>query len=134
MNKDQSGFIAVSSILVISLLLLSVVLALSLKNYFNSQAVLSRELKAQSINAASACVDIARAAIAEGGNYASGNSHIYLGLVGECIITSVLPQAGFPKIIFAQGRYPPNKPRQAVTNLKVTIDINNKIISWKEVE
>ena len=132
LKKTQSGYIAVTSVLIISLVLISVLLSLSLTCFYFSQSILETELKVQSRNAAMGCVSLARAKLGANNNYSSINLQIYLGSIGNCSIISILPQNGYPKSISAQGRYPPNQNIQAVTNLLVTVDSLNSITSIVE--
>lgn len=130
--NNQSGHIAVTSILIIALLLISTLVSVSFLNYFNSQNVLATYLKTQSSNAAKACLSIARVGVLSNLNYAADSLSLYLNKIGQCSIKSVLPTSGFPKTIIVEGRYPPNSTRYAVTNLNVVIDSANKVLLWSE--
>ena len=131
MNK-KDGYIALISVLIISLILITVIVNLSLISYLNNQNQFDRELKAQSYNAAVSCVDFIRPKIFLYQNYSPQNININLGNIGSCKIISILPPAGFPKTILAQGRYPPNSNYQSYTNLTAVIDANNNLISLAE--
>ena len=127
-NKFQKGYIALISALVISALLVVICVAISATSFFLRFNVLDSEYKERSSELAESCVNIALLHLAQNpSNTATGNV-----VVGDdsCTIFSVqkdYPAAGQTTV---QTKA---EVRHAVTNFKVTVDVNLSIISWQEL-
>src|SRR4051812_5142422 len=132
--RRESGFIAVTSAIIISVLLLAITLGISLSGFFARFNVLDSESKERSVALAEACVNTAILDIASGTIPVSFPTpeitvdNIYPN--DKCTIYSInvgLPSPGKTTI---KTRANPN---QAYTNLRVVIDSSNfGVISWDE--
>jgi len=129
----QSGYIALTSVIIISLLLITVTAALSCANYFSRFNILENEFKTDSGNLAEACVNYARAELAaDPENYAGNDLSVPVGS-STCSVISVMPAgAVWPKTVKTQGVYPHNQAEESYTNLVVVLNSDFSIISWQE--
>jgi hypothetical protein len=127
----QSGYIALTSVIIISALLLAVALTGSAANYFNRLAVLGDEFKQQSFGLARACVNYAAWEIA--GNPGFNSAAPYRVTLGrdECTVLSVT-QGGGQATVIVQGQYPKAGPEKSYTNLTVVLDAGLAVVSWQE--
>lgn len=123
MPNTQSGYIAITSVIIISLLLVTVSVALSSANYFSRFNVLESEFKERSSSLAEACVDQAMFNIASNNLY---NGNVAVG-ANSCTIVSVT--VGNPDtIVKTQGVF-----QNSYTNLVVEVKNSNlAIVSWQE--
>lgn len=130
--NSQSGYIALISAILISVSLLTLVIAVSFEGFYSRFSVLESEQKEISAYLAESCVNTAILKIAQDKNY-SGNEDIRVGKLG-CRIFSVYEfdnNNPFPPdyIIEAQGT-----SSDAYTNLEVQIEpSDSSIVSWTEV-
>jgi hypothetical protein len=129
----QSGYIALTSVIIISLLLITITAAISSANYFSRTNILENEFKIRSGNLAEACVSYARAKLAAGSaNYAGNELSVPVGS-STCSVISVVPTgAVWPKTIRTQGIYPHNQAEESYTNLVVVVNSDFSISSWQE--
>jgi hypothetical protein len=129
----QSGYIALTSVIIISLLLITITAALSSANYFNRTNILENEFKIRSGNLAEACVSYARAKLAaDPVNYAGNELSVPVGS-STCSVISVMPTgAVWPKTIRTQGVYPRSQAEESYTNLSVVLNSDFSISSWQE--
>lgn len=126
MNTNQQGFIALTSAIIISFLLIAIMAGLGFSASFARFNVLDLESKQQSNALAKSCVDIARIQIVKDASYAPQNVSLVVGS-DRCTIISI-ETLGSQKIIKTQAVI-----NRAYTNLEVTIDNNFLITSFKEV-
>jgi hypothetical protein len=126
--KNGEGFIALTSVLIMSLLLIVITVALSSANYFSRYNILENEFKQHSSDLAEACVNYAEGQIAANSSYPGGQ--IAVGS-DNCTVVSVLPnESGYT--IIARGIYPKNQPKESYTNLTVQINSSFAVTSWTE--
>ena len=94
-QKKHGGYIALMSVIIISLMLLALVAVLSTSGYFSRFNVLAAEYKRISLGLAESCVNVALLEIAKDPTYA-GNETIPVG-VNECNIKSITynPASGY---------------------------------------
>ena len=124
-NNSQAGYIAVTSVIIMSLLLITITAALSTANYFSRFNILESEYKERSNGLAEACVDQARYNIAQNIPY---TGDVTVTGVSKCTIVDVI-MAGSNKIIKAQGMY-----QKSYTNLQVEVKASDlSTVSWQEV-
>lgn len=123
MSDNQSGFMALMSVIIISVLLLIIAVTIGMTGIFGRFNVLDSESKERSLALAEACADTAIL------NLARSQPQLTPVLVGldSCEIVSVTSQ-GTGNII--QTRAIINK---SYTNLIVVIDSDYDIVSWREV-
>lgn len=122
----ETGYIALTSVIIISVLLITVTAALSSINYFSRFNVLENEFKQKSANLAEACVDYAFSRLAASPAYdpgALGGECVGVGL-DKCKVVSVSGSA-----VQVQGVY-----QKSYTNLVVNFDSDFNVSSWQEVE
>jgi hypothetical protein len=131
--KSSNGYIALMSVIIISLLLITITAALSQANYFSRLNILQDEFKTTSDNLATACVNYARAKLmADPNNYSGNEPSIPVG-ADTCSVIAVLPTGNnWPKTIKTQGVYPKNQAEESYTNLTVVLNSNFSVNSWQE--
>ena len=133
-NKGRnSGFIALISVIIISVLLITITAAVSLSGYFARFNVLDSEYKERSIALAEACADTAILRLAQDSGY-HGPDTVNVGS-DVCTILSV-ESNGSEFIIKTQAAFPlltSNSSEHAFTNMEVIVQSNDfSILSWKE--
>ena len=129
LKTGQDGYIALTSVIIVSLLLITVITALSAVNYFSRYNILENEYKERSSGLAEACVDYAIGRVASNPSYAGNNEKVAVA-GSNCVVKSV--SGAFPKVISTSGYYPQNTPLKSYTNLTVTINSNLRVTNWQE--
>lgn len=130
---SNGGYIALISVIIISLLLVTITAALSTANYFSRFNILENEFKIRSDYLAESCLSYARDKLmSDPSNYSGNELSVPIG--GDtCSVISVLPTgSGWPKTIKTQGIYPRNQAEESYTNLAVMLNSNFSINSWQE--
>ncbi len=123
---NQSGYIALVSSIIISILLLAVTFTVSSNNFSGRFNVLNAEFKERSLALAEACVDTALLKLAQNPFY-SGNENISVGN-DQCSVLPIETPSG-QKIIKTKAIF-----QSSVTNLKITAQASDlSVISWEEV-
>lgn len=130
-NKKEDGYIALISVIMLSLVLITVISALSSDNYFSRYNILENEYKQRSSGLAEACVEYAFGKLAANPGYAGNNETFMVGN-STCQVSAVSPPGSFPKIISTTGTYPRDGPQKSYTNLSVGVDSNLRITFWQE--
>lgn len=122
----RDGYIAMTSAIIISMLVLAIVFAISLSGYFSRSNVLTSEFKDVSLALAEGCTEKALLKYAENTSYV-GNENITIS-GRQC---SILPieTSGSNKIIKTKAIV-----ESVTSNIKVTFDSTDiTIISWEEL-
>ncbi len=125
-TNNCSGFIALTSAIIISIILMAITLSLSLYSFFSKTNISGTEYKKISTGLAEACVETALLNLASNKAYA-GNETVSIG-TGTC---SILPieTLGSQKIIKTSA-----STNSSTVNLKVTTNIEPiSIVSWEEL-
>jgi hypothetical protein len=125
-NKASSGFIALMSAIIISVILLLITANLNLSGFYGRSNILDWELKEKSSALADACVDIILLRLAQDPGYTGGET---ITVSGEdtCIIFST--SGTNPRVFNIQA-----KPMNYYTNFEVTIDVSRlEINDWEEI-
>lgn len=126
-QKNQKGFIALISAIVMSAILLLITTSLSLSSFFTRFTILESEYKERSSALAEACVDSALVKILLDNTYSPSNEMISVG-ENSCLIKKITTNSE-QKTILAQGNY-----QESFTNLSVTVKNSNlEVISWIEI-
>ncbi|MEK7507876.1 MAG: hypothetical protein AAB602_02215 [Patescibacteria group bacterium] len=126
-RTDNDGFVALTSVLLISVVLLLMVATLSLSGYIGRFNVLNSELKKVSAALAEACANTAVLKLAEDWSYAGNETIATNG--NTCKIFSVSAIGSNPQIFEVQAIY-----QEAYTNLRIRIQKTPfAIVSWNEV-
>ena len=124
---NNSGYIALISSIIISILVLGIALAISSAGYFSRFDILKNEFKERSSALAEACVDTALLKLAQNQSY-NGNENISVGN-DQCSILATENAPGQKKIIKTKATF-----QNAVTNLKVTVNnADLSVIYWEEL-
>lgn len=122
----QKGYIALTSAIIISTLVMAVSLALSFSSVFNRFDILGAEFKKNSRAFAEACVETALLKLAQNSAYA-GNENIQIAS-SSCSILAV-ESSGGQKIIKTKTNF-----NSYITNLKITVTFPDiAIIFWEEL-
>lgn len=129
----NGGYIALTSVIIISLLLITITAALSFANYFSRTNILENEFKIAGNNLAEACVGYARGRLMNNpDNYAGNEPSVPVG-ADTCTVISVIPTGPvWPKTIKTQGIYPKNQAQRSYTNLTVVLNSDFSVNSWQE--
>jgi len=138
MNKN-SGFIALISVIVITLVLLVTTASLATKGFLDRFNILEGEAKETSAGLSAACVEAARVSVAaKGDSYTPNNQELCLEwpCLGEdddkkCFVESVTPSSAGKRTITAKSVY-----KGATTKYEVVVNIDLPeipIVSWKEI-
>ena len=126
-EKNNSGFIALMSSIIISVILLLIAVTLSFTGLNIRFNILDSELKERSNALAEACVDIALLKLVKDSNYQGGEDVTVSGS-DTCIIKTINPIID-PVVIDTKAIF-----KQATTNLRIKVNKSNlKVISWEEV-
>jgi hypothetical protein len=125
-NRCKNGYIAITSAVIISILIMGFVFAVSFSGFFNRFNVLDSSLKETANNLAEACADAALLKLAENSAY-SGNENISIDGY-QCNIFQIETAAN-QKIIKTKAVV-----GSAVANFKVTVDAASLVVvSWEEL-
>lgn len=129
--RGQSGFVALISVIIITILLVIISVSISTTSFFSRFNVADGEYKKRSSELAEACVDAALLKLAQDPSYAGGES-IAVGS-DSCQVVSVSSTAT-QYTVKTKALFPQGTAYQAVTNLQVTVDSSSfSIISWQEL-
>ncbi|OHA97913.1 MAG: hypothetical protein A3E02_02435 [Candidatus Zambryskibacteria bacterium RIFCSPHIGHO2_12_FULL_38_34] len=125
--KTESGFVALMSAIILSVILLLVTTSLSFSGFSSRLDILNSEYKERSSSLAEACVDAAILKLAASPTYSGGPPDVDVG-TDKCTIEVFNPSSD-PIIIKTKGTF-----QNAVTNLRITIDKTSlAILSWEEL-
>lgn len=123
--NNNKGYIALTSIIIVSILSLTIVLSMNFSGFFNRFNILDSEFKETSFALAEACANKALLKLAQNSSYL-GNENINVGF-NTCSILAI-ENNGSQKIIKTKAQI-----KNAVSNLKVVINTPNfNIVSWTE--
>lgn len=125
----SGGYIALISVIIISVLLMLIVVGTSQIGFNNRFNILDSEFKEQSVALAEACIDTARLRLSVDETYSADTPEIILIESGECQIVCV--DDIWPKTIAVQAN-----PHDIYTNLLVVIEDADQLEapnSWTEV-
>lgn len=121
--KNNSGFMALMSTIIISVILLLIATSLSLTSFYGRTNILDFELKEKSFALAEACADTAILRLAEDSSY-GGNETVNVVGADKCQIESVVGGT-----INVKADY-----KNYITKLEIEINSTDlSIISWQEV-
>lgn len=124
--KNNSGFMAIMSAIIISVILLIIATTLGFNGFQSRLNILDSELKERSLGLADACIDIAMQQIASDLSYA-GDVSFPVGS-DSCYVGTITP-SGTQRIFKTRGVY-----SSFHTNLRVTIETSDfSIISYEEI-
>ncbi len=125
--KKNSGFVALMSAVIISVVLLLIATNLSLTSFYGRANILDFELKEKSYALVEACVDTALLRLANDPTYPHPVNDPINVDGNECIIENVMG-AG-PKIINVMANY-----KNYITKLKVEVGLSDfSIDRWEEI-
>lgn len=124
--KPSDGYIALTSAIIITILILTVTLAVSATGFFGRFNILDTTFKEQSASLAEACVEVAFLKLAENTNYA-GNEQIAVN--GDSCTIRQIQTLGNQKTIETTAT-----KNEAQSNLEVVISTADfSVLSWREV-
>ena len=125
-REKESGFIALMSAIILSVILLLIATTLSFTGFYSRFNILDSESKERSSALADACMDVALLGFAQGTPY-SVDTNIIVG-ENTCLVGGFIT-SGSQKIFKTRGIY-----SNSYTNLEVTVNgINFAIISVAEI-
>lgn len=123
--QKNSGFIALISSVIISVVLLLTITTLSFNGYYNRFNVFESEMKERSQALAKACINIALLRIVSGEKY-TGNTAISISDTESCRVGEITHQSGMYSFKTSAEHY------NSQTNYKVTV--NDADFSIKSLE
>lgn len=127
MKRGASGYIAITSAIIIAALLIVIVFTVSLVTFLGLSGISDSYYKGKSRALAEGCVETARLKLATNSSYGGGET-IAVGS-DSCSIVSVTT-SGSQKIIQASASY-----QGAPTYLKVTVNASDlSLVSWEEMQ
>ncbi len=122
----RNGYLALTSIIIISILVLTISLSLEFSGFFARFNILDSEYKERSLALADACADKALLKIVQNASY-PGNETIIIG-DNSCNILPI-ETLGNQKTIKTSAVY-----QNAASNIKVIMNMTDfSIISWEEL-
>lgn len=125
-RSDRTGYIAITSAIVVSALVLLLVFTVSLGSYLSLNSVSVLGYKEVSQGLAEGCVEVARLNLVLNPSYPGGED-IAIGS-STCEIVSVTASSSF-KTIRTQGSY-----QDSFTDLEVTVNpADNTLVDWREL-
>lgn len=125
--KFNSGFVALISAIIISVILLLIVVDVGLIGFYGRSNILEFELKERSFTLAESCVDGALLKLANNSNY-TGGEVIMISSVDTCVINIFNPVAD-PVVITTQAIF-----QNATTHLKIKVHKSDlSSISFEEI-
>ncbi len=125
--KRKSGFAALMSTIILSVILLLIATNLGLTGFYGRSDILDSELKKRSSTLAEACVDTALLKLAENPSYA-GSESINVSGADTCNILLINPAVD-PIIINTTGVF-----MNATTKLEVKVNASDlSLVSWEEI-
>lgn len=126
MTLKNSGYIAVTTSIILSFLILLISTSLGFSTWFSRIGLLNSSYKATSYFLAESCLETARLKLALDSSY-TGNENVMINTY-QCSIKPITSPAG-QKVITTQA-----KVNDATTNLKLTITYpQSQIVSWEEI-
>ena len=132
-RKNQSGYIALISIIIIAVLLIAVSVVVSFGGFFTRFSILENEYKEISIGLAEACGDVAITKLAEDWSY-PGDEIVSI-VSNNCQIFPIQSPSSEERIIRTQAIY-----QKSYTNLEIKISKSEvsglptiNIESWQEL-
>ncbi len=125
--KNKGGYIAITSAILISAMILLVVFVISTGSFLARLDISTSSFKEKSSSLARACVQKAILKLSQNGSYA-GNETISVAS-DTCQIVSVVASGTIQKIISTQGQF-----RSSFTNFKVTVSSSTLLVAgWEEL-
>jgi putative endonuclease len=126
-SSSNRGYIALISVIIISLLLITISVAVSFSGFFSRFSVLDNEYKEISNGLADACANTAILKVAGDWSYATTAPETIAVGANSCQIVSI-QNLGLQKVIRTQAIY-----QKSFTNLKITVSNSINIDSWEEL-
>lgn len=125
-NSNQKGFIAITTTMILSVILIVVATSLSFSGFFTRYNILDSELKKVSVALAEGCVDQALLKLATNSTFTFPET-VKIN-ENSCQIVNVT-SGGYPKIITIKADY-----KHYITNLSVVVGSDTlNITKWEEV-
>jgi len=122
----RQAYIAITSAIIVALVLIIVVVTLSLSSFFSSRNILDTQIKESGQALAESCGEVALLKLAQNSNY-GGNETITIGN-NQCTILPIETLSG-QKIIKTTSFL-----NQIKTNIRITAGSSDlSIISWEEI-
>lgn len=126
-KTNQRGFIAITTTMILMVILLVVATSLSFSGFFTRYNILDSELKKVSVALAEGCVDQALLELANDSSYSPSNQIVSIG-GNFCTIKNITTSGG-EKNINVEADY-----QHYITNLSVKVNPTSLVVtSWQEV-
>ncbi len=126
-KPDNSGFIALMSAILISIILLLIITNLSLTGFYSRSNILDFELKEKSFSLAEACADSALLKLVNDTDYIGGET---IAVSGNDTCTIDLTSLSNPRTFITWASH----DNAYFTKLKIIINAQSgTVISWEEI-
>jgi len=126
-RHKQSGYIAVTSAIIVALLVMTVALIASFTSFFGRFDVLDSQYKLSSHSLAEACIETALLKLSQTPTY-GGNETVIVSSPDTCTILPIVTQ-GSQKVITADADL-----QKAKTRIKAVVNVSPlRIVSWEEI-
>lgn len=130
-HKNEEGFVALITAIVLSVILITAAVTLNLSGFFTRSALLDSEYKERSSALSEACVDTALLRLAADPIYQVASTtpqQLNIGGTDTCWIRSVTA-SGTQEIIETQGKF-----NEATTDLRIVVNASDlSVQSWDEL-
>ncbi len=124
--KKNTGFVALISAIIISVILLLIVTNVSLTGFYSRFNILDSELKERSLSLAEGCADTAILKLANNPSYSPTNEVVTIG-ADSCTIISITGST--TKTILTKADF-----KNYITKLQITINTTTLAVnSWDEI-
>ena len=123
-NRAEQGYVAITSVIILSSLLMLVAISAGVYGYFARLNILETEYKQRSLGLAESCAQMALLRLKQFPDYL-GEDRVYLTKTENCRMN--VSVFGANRLIQAQGKY-----IDAFTNLSVEVNSFLDLVSWLE--
>lgn len=127
-NKTQSGLVAITSLLIISVMVLSVAISISLLGLGSAQNSLSYKKGVEALKIAESCIEEGLLRLRDDGNYSGGTLQVE---AGSCTI--VVSDVGSNRTLDVTGQVP--GPPMYERSIQVTVrrmGTSINLLTWQE--
>src|SRR3989338_1096164 len=126
--KNNTGFVALMSAIIISVILLLIVTNLSLTGFYSRSDILDSELKERSSALAEACADTALLKLANDTSYIGGGTPVIVNGSETCTIDTTT--ATNPRVFTVHANF----NNIYFTNLQISVNVTTLAVTgWEEI-
>jgi hypothetical protein len=121
-GNKQSGFIALTSAIIISVILTTIVFTISFTSFSSRINISGTEFKEKSMSLAEACIDNVILKLQGNEEYTPDISGDLVQIGADyCTVVSINPPLSWPKIVTIQATYPDSGSKRSYSNLEIQV-------------